>query len=106
MMNFSSGSLRAVEYWELYDRDLNSLGEVIKRGDTVPNGKYHLICEIVTVDSKGRVLLTKRHPDKHFPLLWECSGGSVVCGETPIDGAVRELFEKTGIKAEKRSLRI
>ena len=94
----------AAEYWDLYDKNINSTGEIIRRGDAIPDGKYHLVCEVITVDSNGRLLLTKRHPDKPFPLLWECSGGSVVSGEAPIDGAVRELFEETGIKAEKEEL--
>lgn len=92
------------EYWDLYDRQMNKLNETIRRGTPIPNGKYHLVCEIATIDSKGRILLTKRHPKKHYPLYWECSGGSVVAGEIPIDGAVRELFEETGIKADKSEL--
>lgn len=93
-----------VEYWDLYDRNMQKTGEVIQRGKTVPEGKYHLVCEIAVIDNMGRILLTKRHPDKPYPLYWECSGGSVLAGETPIDGAVRELFEETGIKAEKEEL--
>ena len=92
------------EYWDLYDKNLQKTGEVLLRGDPVPDGKYHLVCEIVVNDTNGRILLTKRHPDKPYPLFWECSGGSVLAGEEPIDGAVRELFEETGIKAEKEEL--
>lgn len=95
---------KTVEYWDLYDRNVRKTGEVMLRGDAVPEGKYHLVCEIAVIDSMGRILLTKRHPDKPYPLYWECSGGSVLAGEAPIDGAVRELFEETGIKAEKEDL--
>ncbi|MBD5117384.1 MAG: NUDIX domain-containing protein [Ruminococcaceae bacterium] len=95
---------KTVEYWDLYDRNIQKTGEVIQRGKTVPEGKYHLVCDIAVIDNMGRILLTKRHPDKPYPLYWECSGGSVVTGEMPIDGAVRELFEETGIKAEKEEL--
>lgn len=95
---------KTVEYWDLYDRNIQKTGEVIQRGKTVPEGKYHLVCDITVIDNMGRILLTKRHPDKPYPLYWECSGGSVVAGEMPIDGAVRELFEETGIKAEKEEL--
>ncbi|MCI8604647.1 MAG: NUDIX domain-containing protein [Ruminiclostridium sp.] len=52
------------------------------------------------MDGYGRILLTQRHPDKHYQLYWECSGGSVLTDESPDDAAVRELFEETGIEAE------
>ena len=92
------------EYWDLYDNNIKKTGEVMLRGDPVPEGKYHIVCEIAVIDSMGRILLTKRHPDKPYPLYWECSGGSAVSGEAPADSAVRELFEETGIKAEKEEL--
>ena len=88
-----------VEYWDLYDADGNLTGETMKRGDPVPAGRFHLVAEIFTTDGKGKLLVTKRHPDKHYPNLWECTGGAVVAGETPLHGAVRELSEETGIKA-------
>ena len=60
-----------------------------------------LVSEIAVLDGYGRILLTQRHPDKHYPLYWECSGGSVLMtDESPDDAAVRELFEETGIEAE------
>lgn len=95
---------KKAEYWDLYDRSLNKTGELICRGTPIPKGKFHLVSEIVVIDGKGHILLTKRHPKKHYPLYWECSGGSVLSGELPIDGAVRELFEETGIRAEKEEL--
>jgi len=95
---------KTAEYWDLYDKSIQKTGEVMLRGNAVPNGKYHIVCEIAVIDSMGRILLTKRHPDKPYPLYWECSGGSAVAGETPIDSAVRELFEETGIKTVKEEL--
>lgn len=88
------------EYWDLYDINIKKTGEVIRRGNSIPKGRYHLVCDIAVMDGFGRILLTQRHPDKHYPLYWECSGGSVLTGESPDDAAVRELFEETGIKAE------
>ena len=71
------------EYWDLFDADGAPTGETMKRGDPVPKGRRHLVVEIWTVDGKGKILLTKRHPDKHFPDFWECTGGSVTVGEAP-----------------------
>ncbi|NLZ46051.1 MAG: NUDIX domain-containing protein, partial [Clostridiales bacterium] len=44
------------------------------------------------------------HPDKRWGNKWEITGGSVVAGETSLEGAVRELFEETGIKISKNQL--
>lgn len=41
--------------------------------------------------------MTQRHPDKPWGLKWECSGGSVLAGESVIEGVQRELREETGI---------
>ncbi|MED4554797.1 NUDIX domain-containing protein [Lysinibacillus capsici] len=48
-------------------------------------------------NNKGEFLLTKRHPNKHYPHLWECPGGSIVTGESSLDGAIREVEEEIGI---------
>ena len=92
------------EYLDLYDENGALTGEIIKRGDPVPKGRFRAGAEIFTVDGKGRLLVTKRHPDKHNPNLWECTGGAVMSGETPLQGAVRELWEETGIKASPDEL--
>lgn len=44
----------------------------------------------------------QRDPDKPYGSMWEASaGGSALKGESPLQGAIRELREETGIKAEK-----
>ena len=48
-------------------------------------------------DSKGRFLISRRHPDKPYGLYWESTGGSVVAGEDSRIGAVREVGEELGI---------
>ncbi len=45
------------------------------------------------MDGYGRILLTQRHPDKHYPLYWECSGGSVLTDETGIEAEISELVQ-------------
>lgn len=93
------------ELWDAYDRDGNKLGFDLVRGEPVPEGVYHLVAEIVTVTEDGRVLLTQRHPKKHYGLKWEITGGSVVKGEEPWTAAARELREETGIDLPKEQLR-
>lgn len=92
------------ELWDLYDKNRVLMGKTHVRGIPLESGQYHLVVEIWTVDGAGHLLLTKRHPDKHYGGLWECTGGSVVAGEDSITGAKRELLEETGIHAEEKEL--
>lgn len=94
------------EFWDLYDRNLNPLGKTLERiGDTVPEkGEFHIVVNILSINKDGKILITKRHPDKTYGNMWEISGGSVLAGETAIDGAVRELYEETGLKAKPSEL--
>ena len=95
------------EYLDLYDRELRPTGEKWERNDSVPipEGKFHYVVNILCRNKEGKLLITKRHPDKPYGGWWEVSGGSVVSGEIPLDGAVRELFEETGLKAAPSELR-
>ncbi|KHD72815.1 RNA pyrophosphohydrolase [Actinoplanes utahensis] len=53
------------------------------------------------VDRDGALLLQLRD-DKapYFPNVWGLPGGSVEEGETPLEGAVRELWEETRLRAD------
>ena len=90
------------ELWDAYDIDLNKIpGITLIRGEDVPDGMYHLVCDILVQHEDGTYLLMKRHPDKAFGDMWEASaGGSAIKGETPEECAKRELFEETGVVAE------
>jgi 8-oxo-dGTP diphosphatase len=49
--------------------------------------------DALVVDDDGRVLLVRRADDR----LWAMPGGWVDAAETPEQGAVREVFEETGL---------
>lgn len=73
-----------------------------------------LVVHVWIMNSKDDILISKRHPNKHFPNLWECTGGSVLAGESSLQGALREtkeeleidLLENNGklIKTERRDI--
>lgn len=65
------------EIWELVDINKNKTGVIHERGkeDSIPQGMYHLVVEIWTKNSKGQIVLTQRHQNKTYGLMWECSGG-------------------------------
>lgn len=88
------------EFFDLYTVDRRSLGRKIQRGAPIPRGEYHIVVQIMSVNSRGEILLTQRVPEKTSGGKWECSGGCAVSGETSREAAVRELFEETGIRAE------
>lgn len=87
------------EYFDLYTAERHRTGRRIQRGVPVPHGEYHIVVQIMTINSRGEVLLTQRVPEKTSGGKWECSGGCAVSGETSRQAAVRELFEETGIRA-------
>jgi len=98
------------EIWDLYDRNGNRTGETFIRGFynflEIPEGRFHLVVDILVKHTDGTYLLTKRDENKDvYPGFWEASaGGSAVHGEEPLEAAMRELREETGITADSMEL--
>lgn len=92
-------SLEKVELWDAYDKNMNKTGNDLVRGQEIPDGQYHLACEVIVKHVDGTYLITKRDLNKSvWPGYWEIgSGGSALKGESPIDCITRELEEETGI---------
>ena len=99
-----------MEIWDLYDRDGKKTGETWERqwGNfrTIPEGRYHLVVDILVQHVDGTFLLTKRHESKDvYPGYWEASaGGSAVSGEEPLVAAKREMKEETGLESDDFTL--
>jgi 8-oxo-dGTP pyrophosphatase MutT (NUDIX family) len=54
---------------------------------------------IAVISKDGKLLLTKRAEKmRSFPNAWVLPGGHLDPGESLQDGAIREIFEETGIK--------
>jgi 8-oxo-dGTP diphosphatase len=60
--------------------------------------------DIVVMREDGHILLIRRGSEP-FKGMWALPGGYLDSGETPLDAAVRELAEETGIHAERTELR-
>lgn len=90
------------ELWDARDRDGNLLGVDLVRGEPVPEGMYHLVCDAVVRHVNGDFLLMLRDPEKPIhPGEWELTGGgSALKGEDGLACIRRELFEETGIRCE------
>ena len=93
------------EIWDLVDRDGNATGIKWLRADhsSIPEGLYHP-CGEVWVKIGDSVLLTQRHPDKSEGLKYDAPGGGVLSGESLVDGALRELYEEVGIRADAEDI--
>ncbi len=94
------------ELWELRDAEKRPTGKTVYRGERIPDGYWHIIVTIWTVTANGCLLLTRRHPEKHWGLMWEGTGGSVLAGEDSLKGALRELREETGLCADPTHVRL
>ena len=86
-----------MEKWDLYNAKREKSGITVCRGEIIPKGLYHLSVSVWIVNQQGQYLLSQRHPKKQYPLYWECTGGSVLSGETSLQGAIREVKEELGI---------
>lgn len=91
-----------MEKWDAYDSNFKKIdGKILIRGEEkdIPDGVYHLVCEILVKHTDGSYLLMKRDYRKHYGGMWEATaGGSALIGETPLQCAIRELKEETGIE--------
>ena len=92
-----------MEIWDAYDAKLNKIDETsLIRGEEIPDGMFHLCCEITVRHKDGTYLLMQRDERKHFGGMWEATaGGSALQGEDPMTCAQRELLEETGISSDE-----
>jgi len=86
------------EFWDIYDTNRNKTGKTAERGVyELKEGEYHVIVNAIIMNSKNEILISKRASHKEFPLMWECSGGSILAGETSLEGMLREIKEELGL---------
>ncbi len=95
-----------MELNDIYDENRNLTGRIHRRGTPWKEGEFGLVVCVWVHDGKGRLLLTRRAPEKSFAGTWENSGGAAQAGENSLQAIVRELFEETGIRAEPEALEL
>ena len=90
-----------MEWNDIYDANRQKTGKLHRRGSKWKKGEYGLVVCVWVYDGAGKVLMTKRAPEKSFAGTWENSGGAAKAGETSLQAIRRELLEETGITAEE-----
>lgn len=88
-----------MEFWDGYYKDGTLANIDLVRGEPIPVGLYHLVCEVLVRHTDGDYLLMQRDLKKDiYPGFYEATaGGSALKGENKLDCIKRELFEETGI---------
>lgn len=95
-----------MELWDAYLQHESLAGTNLVRGEPIPEGLYHLVCQILVRHIDGEYLLMQRDLNKpNYPGFYEATaGGSALKGEDKFHCAYRELEEETGIKAENMEI--
>lgn len=93
-----------MELWDIYDENRKKTGKIAEREITkLEQGKeYHIVVTGIIMNSKNEILISQRAPHKKLGLQWECNGGSILAGETSLDGILRELKEELGLIFTKK----
>ena len=91
------------ELWDIYDINKKKIGRTAERDVyKFKEGEYHIVVTGIIMNSKNEILISKRAEYKKFGLMWECNGGSILAGETSLEGIIRELKEELGIEFSKK----
>lgn len=96
-----------MEYIDIYDENNNSIGIKKEKNQAHKDGNFHRTAHVWIINNKNELLLQKRSATKKtHPNCWDISGaGHIKAGETVIEGAIRELNEELGIKANEDELK-
>lgn len=92
--------------WDILDEKGNKTGKTMKKG-LVPEGLYHQGADVWIINSRNKILIQKRSPQKrNSPNVWAMTGGSVIKGETSLQTIERETKEELGISLNMKDIRL
>lgn len=96
-----------MEYIDIFDENNNPIGEMKEKTQAHKDGNFHRTAHIWIMNDKKELLIQKRSATKKsHPNCWDISGaGHIRTGESVTEGAIRELKEELGIKANESELK-
>lgn len=94
-----------MELWDVLDGNGQKTGRLAVRGQgrALGPGEFHLVVHVWIKNRRGEFLISRRTPNKTFPLMWETTGGSAVQGDDSLQAALREVKEELGITLDPRA---
>lgn len=95
------------EMWDLYDKNRTKTGRLMRRGDPIPPGGYHLVVHVCIFNREGQMLIQQRQPFKQgWPNRWDfTAAGSAVAGDSSQQAAERECLEEIGYRLQLDGMR-
>lgn len=90
------------EWFDILDKSCQPIGKALRSVCHANPGLLHAAVHVLVFDHTDRLFLQKRSSRKDLlPNCWDTSvGGHLRPGENPRDGALRELHEELGVKAD------
>ena len=87
------------EIWDIYNQDRIKTGKLAERGVyKFKTNEYHIVVMAIIINAENKILMSKRSSTKNkYPLMWECCTGSILSGETSLQGMLREIKEELGL---------
>ena len=94
------------ELWDIYDENRKKTGKLAEKDVyKFKKREYHIVVTGIIFNTKREILISKRARWKKYGGLWECNSGSILAGETSLEGIIRELKEELGIEfSEKEAI--
>ena len=94
-----------MEYWDVFDENMNKTGRIINYKEKLKIGEYHLSIHLWIENTDKRYLIQKREKTMRvFPDMWSIVTGGVMSGESGMDAVIREAKEEIGIDLKKEYL--
>ena len=91
-----------MELRDLYNSKKILTGEIIKKDDEVPLGRYYITVVVFIENDQGQFLIQKRVKKKDGK--WATTGGHPKAGESSIEGIVTEIEEELGVVVKQNEL--
>jgi isopentenyldiphosphate isomerase len=91
------------ELWDILDENRNKTGRLHERGVPMAVGDYHLLVHVWIMNTKKEFLISKRTPNKPYPNMWECTGGSAIASDDSLTTALKEVREELGVALNAES---
>lgn len=86
------------EIWDVYDENRKIIGSIARKNwSLLKEGEYHIAVDAVIMNANNEILISQRAKHKLQPLKWECNGGSILKGESSLQGMIREVKEELGV---------